>query len=125
MPAPNVPFRKRVLTARERATLVALIKDTTADLRSQADRVWAVGHCGCGCPSIDFAPSDGRGMKVIVDAAVLDSDDSLFVFTYQDADGREVLGGIEYVWFEDRPPQILPPPERIHISGPTQPGSHP
>ncbi|MFD6167118.1 hypothetical protein ACFWFR_18220 [Oerskovia sp. NPDC060287] len=102
----------RPLTDCERDVLDALLStdlDGATELRRQARRAVVSGACGCSCPSIDFRT--GTEMRVIVDAAVVDSTDSLFLYTL---DGE--LGGIEWVGVTEDGPIELPEPARLTIS---------
>ncbi|MGW6005483.1 hypothetical protein [Oerskovia enterophila] len=102
----------RTLTDRERSVLDALLSvdvDGAAELRREARRAVVTSACGCGCPSIDFRP--GTGMRVMVNATVAGSTDSLFLYTL---DGE--LGGIEWVGVSDDRPTELPEPSRLEIS---------
>ena len=56
----NEPEVPRDLRAAERAVLERLLTrdfDGSDDLKAQTASVQVVGHCGCGCPTIDLAPS--------------------------------------------------------------------
>ena len=108
----------RPLTPRERAVLDALLAaggPGVAPLRRQAAQVSVVGGCGCGCPSVDFRPDGGRGMTVRVNAGVRGSHDGLFLYTVEDPQQGEVLGGIEWVGVEGADPGELPPPDLLDI----------
>lgn len=102
----------RPLTDREREVLDALLStdlDGATELRRQARKAVVSGACSCGCPSIDFRT--GTEMRVVADATVVDSTDSLFLYTL---DGE--LGGIEWVGVSDDRPTELPEPSRLEIS---------
>jgi hypothetical protein len=108
----------RLLTQRERAVLEALLAVDFQDvetLRRQAADVVIVGTCGCGCPSIDFQPDRGLGMAVRVNAGVRGSDDGLFLYTIEDPQRGEILGGIEWVGVGETNPDELPSPELFNI----------
>ena len=108
----------RPLTQRERAVLEALLAVDLEDaetLRRQAAEVVVVGTCGCGCPSIDFQHGRGAGMAVRVNAGVRGSGNSLFIYTIEDPQQRQVLGGIEWVGVEETDPDELPSPELLDI----------
>ena len=108
----------RPLTRRERAVLEALLAVDFRDvelLRHQAAEVVVVGTCGCGCPSIDFQHGRGLGMGVRVNAGVRGSHDGLFLYTIEDPQRGEVLGGIEWVGVEETDPDELPSPELLDI----------
>jgi hypothetical protein len=108
----------RPLTQRERAVLEALLAVDFQDvetLRRQAAEVVVVGTCGCGCPSIDFQHGRGLGMAVRVNAGVRGSHDGLFLYTVEDPQRGEVLGGIEWVGVEETDPDELPSPELLDI----------
>ncbi|MFI7548041.1 hypothetical protein [Actinoplanes sp. NPDC049599] len=85
-------------------------------LRDQATEVEVVGTCGCGCPSIDFQHGRGLGMTIRVNAGVQDSCAGLFLYTIEDPQRGEVLGGIEWVGVEDTNPDQFPSPELLNIS---------
>lgn len=109
---------ERPLTQRERAVLEALLAVGFRDveiLRSQAAKVVVVGTCGCGCPSIEFEHGRGLGMAVRVNAGVRGSHNGLFLYTVEDPQRGEVLGGIEWVGVEETDPDELPSPERLDI----------
>ncbi|MCT9934899.1 hypothetical protein N5079_32300 [Planotetraspora sp. A-T 1434] len=108
----------RPLTQRERAVLEALLSVGFQDvetLRRRAAEVVVVGMCGCGCPSIDFQHGRGLGMAIRVNAGVRGSHDGLFLYTIEDPQRGEVLGGIEWVGVEETNPDELPSPERLDI----------
>jgi hypothetical protein len=108
----------RALSQRQRAVLEALLAvdcEGVEELRRQAADVVVVGVCSCGCPSIDFPCGRSLGMSVRVNAAVRDSNDGLFLYTVEDPDRGEVLGGIEWVGVGDTHPAELPPPELLDI----------
>ncbi|MGC4943391.1 hypothetical protein [Kribbella sp. DT2] len=107
----------RPLTPRERDVLTALLSADfpgAANLRRQAADARVVGVCGCGCPSIDFHTGGGLGMTVRVNAAVTDSYDGLFLYTFEQAD-QELLGGIEWLSGTDTDPAELPHPSTLTI----------
>ncbi|GAB3829744.1 hypothetical protein [Kribbella italica] len=107
----------RPLTPREREVLAALLSADlpgAADLRRQAAEVLVVGECGCGCPSVDFTAGGGLGMTVRVNAAVTDSYDGLFLYTFESAD-QELLGGIEWLSGSETDPAELPHPSTLTI----------
>ncbi|WP_130511266.1 hypothetical protein [Krasilnikovia cinnamomea] len=109
----------RPLTQREREVLEALLTVDFQDverLRRQAADVAVVGMCGCGCPSIDFERGRGLGMAIRVNASVRGSNDGLFLFTIEDPQRGEVLGGIEWVGVEDEDPGELPSSDVLDIS---------
>jgi hypothetical protein len=108
----------RSLTQRERAVLEALLAVDFRDvetLRRQAAEVVVVSTCGCGCPSIDFQHGRGLGMAMRVNAGVRGSHDGLFLYTIEDPQRGEVLGGIEWVGVEETDPDELPSPELLDI----------
>jgi len=108
----------RPLTRREQAVLEALLAidfDGAQNLRCQIPNVVVVGRCGCGCPSIDFQYQQGSGMSARVSASISNSYDGLFLYTVDDPDHGEVLGGIEWVGVGDKNPDELPPPEVLDI----------
>ncbi|MEV6816448.1 hypothetical protein [Micromonospora sp. NPDC051296] len=72
-----------------------------------------VGTCGCGCPSIDFQHGRGLGMAIRVNAGVRGSHGGLFLYTIEDRQRGEVLGGIEWVGVEETDPDELPSPELL------------
>ncbi|RKT53652.1 hypothetical protein [Saccharothrix australiensis] len=107
----------RPLTERERAVLEALlaVEFRGAEvLRRQAAEVMVIGMCGCGCPSIDFRSTHGRGMAVRVNAATPDHD-GLFLYTVEGFEGTEALGGIEWVGVGGTDPDEFPPPSLLRI----------
>jgi hypothetical protein len=61
-------------------------------------------------PSIDFAKFVGVGMTILVNAAVRNSYDGLFLYALGD-----VLGGIEYVSNSDQMAAELPDPSVLDI----------
>lgn len=106
------------MTARERRVLDALLAvefHGVDDLRRQADDVLVVGWCGCGCPSIDFVQGRGLGMCLRVNAAVLGSYDGLFLYTIDDPELGEVLGGIEWVGVSESDPDEFPEPSMLRV----------
>jgi len=113
----------RALTERERAVLQMMLSpdfDGVEDLRRQAVEVAVVGGCDCGCPSIDFQQSRGMGMQIRVNAGLADgSHNGLFLYTVDDPERGELLGGIEWVAGEEGPdPAELPTPGTLTISVP-------
>ncbi len=108
----------RPLTERERSVLNALLSadfDGVEDLRRQATDVAVVGVCGCGCPSIDFVKGPGLGMTLRVNASIRGSNDGLFLYTIEDPDRGECLGGIEYVGVGEKAPAEFPPPDLLDL----------
>lgn len=108
----------RPLTQRERTVLEALLAldfQGVEVLRRQAAEVIVVGMCGCGCPSIDFHHGRGLGMTVRVNAGIRGSHDGLFLYTIEDPQRGEVLGGIEWVGVEATNPDELPTHELLDI----------
>ena len=106
------------LTRRERAVLDALLGADFPGgekLRREATEVVVVGMCGCGCPSIDFRRAHGLGMTMRVNAAVFDSNDGLFLYTVEDPQRGEVLGGIEWVGVGETDPDEFPTPDLLDI----------
>jgi hypothetical protein len=113
-----VDMDARLLTQRERAVLEALLAVDFQDveiLRRQAADAVVVGACGCGCPSIDFQPAQGLGMTIRVNAGVRGSYDGLFLYTVNDPQLGEILGGIEWVGIEETDRDELPSPELLDI----------
>ena len=113
----------RPLTDRERALLDALLSvefPNAEELRKQSSEVSVVAACGCGCPSIDFVIGRGLGMSIRVNAALRGSPfDGLFLWTIEDVDRREVLGGIEWLGNSKQPdPEELPDPSLLAIDCP-------
>lgn len=104
---------EREFTQRERAVLDHLLSvdfEGVEELRQQAASVVVNGDCACGCPSIDFAhPDVGPGLTPVANAQIMDTDDTLFVFTQ-----GPWLAGIEYVAI-DEPPATLPDPAALVI----------
>lgn len=114
-----VAVKPRPLTSRERAVLDHLLSadfPAAAVLRKQAEAVEVVNMCGCGCPSIDFVLGRGLGMSARVNAAHNDSDDGLFLWTIEDPQAGELLGGIEWVGVTDSDPEELPEPAEITMT---------
>jgi hypothetical protein len=108
----------RPLTERERAVLEALLAVDlrgVETLRRQASEVIVIGTCGCGCPSIDFHQGGDLVMKIRVDATVPESYDGLFLYTIEDPQRGEVLGGIEWVGVGHTNPDEFPPPNLLDI----------
>ncbi|GGN98360.1 hypothetical protein GCM10010112_91310 [Actinoplanes lobatus] len=108
----------RPLTQRERAVLEALLAVDFPDvetLRRQAAEVVVVDTCGCGCPSIDFQHGRGLGMEIRVNAGVRGSNGGLFLYTIEDQQRGELLGGIEWVSVEETDPDELPMPDLLDI----------
>ncbi len=106
----------RSLTERERAVLDALLGvdfPGAEKLRREATEVVVVGMRGCGCPSVDF--SHAHGMTIRINAAVSDSNDGLFLYTVEDPQQGEVLGGIEWVGIEETNPDEFPTPGLLDI----------
>lgn len=106
----------RLLTQRERAVLDTLLAVDFPDaepLRRQAAEVVVVDACGCGCPSIDFEHGRGLGMTVRVNAGIRGSHDGLFLYTVDDPQRGEVLGGIEWVGVEEPGPDGFPSPDLL------------
>jgi hypothetical protein len=113
-----IAMEPRPLTLRERAVLEALLAvdfEGVEDLRRQISNVVVVGRCDCGCPSIDFQYQQESGMSVRVNASVPTSHDGLFLYTVEDPDQGEVLGGIEWVGVGETNPDELPQPELLDI----------
>jgi hypothetical protein len=109
----------RQLTQRERAVLDALLAVDLPDdetLRHQATEAVVVGTCGCGCPSIDFQHGRGVGMTIRANAGVRGSYASLFLYTIEDPQRGEVLGGIEWAGVEETDPDELPSPDLLDIA---------
>ena len=108
----------RPLTQRERAVLDALLAVDFPDveiLRRQATEAVVIDTCGCGCPSIDFQHGRGLGMTIRVNADVRGSYASLFLYTIEDPQRGEVLGGIEWAGVEETDPDELPSPDLLDI----------
>lgn len=108
----------RPLTRREQAVLEALLAvdfDGAESLRRQAANVVVVGMCDCGCPSIDFQTDYGLGMLIRVNASLPSSHDGLFLYTVEDPERGELLGGIEWVGVGETNPDELPAPELLDI----------
>lgn len=110
----------RPLTERERGVLSKLLSvefEGVQRLRQQASTVEVVALCGCGCPSIDFVQGRGLGMCVVVNAGVRDSEfDGLFLWTIEDENLGEVLGGIEWLSNSLEPdPDELPDPSCLNV----------
>jgi hypothetical protein len=109
----------RPLTTREREVLEALLSvdfPGVDGLRRQARELQVVGMCGCGCPSVDFQRDRGLGMIVRVNARLSDSYDGLFLYTLQDPELGEILGGIEWVGGgSETIPGQLPEPHLLSV----------
>ncbi|MEV6527852.1 hypothetical protein AB0M43_38620 [Longispora sp. NPDC051575] len=109
----------RPLTQRERAVLEALLAidlPRAETLRLQAADVIVVDRCGCGCPSIDFEHGCGLGMTIRANAAVRGSCNGLLLYTIEDPQRGEVLGGIEWVGVDETDPDELPLPDLLEIT---------
>jgi hypothetical protein len=114
----DLDMEARPLTQRERAVLDALLAIDFTDvetLRDQATEVDVVGTCGCGCPSIDFQHGRGLGMRIQANASVRGSYAGLFLFTTEDPQRGEVLGGIEWVGVDETDPDELPSPDLLDV----------
>jgi hypothetical protein len=96
------------------ALLAVDFQDVEA-LRRQVAEVAVVAMCGCGCPSIDFQRDRGFGMRIRVNAAIPDSYDSLFLYTIEDPQRGELLGGVEWVSIEETSPDEFPPPDLLNV----------
>ena len=108
----------RQLTERERAVLETMLSvdiPGAEALRRQASEAVVVDTCGCGCPSVDFQRGRGLGMSIRVNAAVPDSHDGLFLYTIEDPERGEILGGIEWVGVGESNPDAFPSPELLDI----------
>jgi hypothetical protein len=108
----------RPLTGRERDVLEAMLSiefPGVEDLRRQAPDVIVVGMCGCGCPSIDFENGHGLGMTLRVNAGVQESYDGMFLYTIDDPQRGEVLGGIEWVGVGETDLAEFPEPSLLSI----------
>lgn len=108
----------RPLTDRERSILNTLLSadfDGVDDLRRQALDVVVVGMCGCGCPSVDFVQGRGLGMTLRVNGSIRGTNDGLFLYTIEDPDRGERLGGIEYVGVGEKDPVEFPSPDLIDL----------
>ncbi|GIM98234.1 hypothetical protein [Paractinoplanes toevensis] len=113
-----VEVSARPLTQRERAVLEALLAtnlENAGDLRRQMADVVVVGVCGCGCPSIDFQHGRGLGMTVQVNAAVRGTLDGLLLYTIEDSERGNLLGGIEWVDAGAANPDEFPSPDLLDI----------
>src|SRR4051794_6077768 len=113
-----VVVEPRLLTRRERAVLDALLGvdfQGVEKLRREAMEVVVVGMCGCGCPSVDFERAHGLGMTIRVNAAVSNSNDGLFLYTIEDPQRGDVLGGIEWVGVGETDPDEFPAPDLFDI----------
>ncbi|WP_127507080.1 hypothetical protein [Actinoplanes solisilvae] len=111
-------MRARQLTERERAVLDALLSvdiEGAEALLCQASEVVVVDTCGCGCPSVDFQHGRVFGMNVRVNADVTDSYDGLFLYTIEDLERGEILGGIEWVGVGETNPNTFPSPHLLDI----------
>ncbi len=109
----------RPLTQRERGVLEVLLSvefDGVENLRRQVAEVVVVGVCGCGCPSIDFQHGRGLGMRVRVNATIPDSYDGLFLYTVEDPERGELLGGVEWVGVGETDPDELPSPDLLDLA---------
>lgn len=108
----------RPLTQREQSVLEALLAvdfEGAENLRHQVANIVVVGMCSCGCPTIDFQPDTGLGMSVRVNASVSTSNDGLFLYTIEDPEHGELLGGVEWVGVGDTNPDEFPEPELLDI----------
>ncbi|ONI89977.1 hypothetical protein ALI22I_13735 [Saccharothrix sp. ALI-22-I] len=106
---------KKFLSAAQARALLGVDFRGVEELRREAAEVVVVGMCGCGCSSVDFRGGPGLGMTVRVNAAVSGSDDGLFLYTVGTLQGREVLGGIEWVSVADTDPVEFPAPDLLDI----------
>ncbi|HEX8863716.1 MAG TPA: hypothetical protein VGC06_32360 [Actinomycetes bacterium] len=108
----------RPLTRREQEVLEALLSvdfPGVDNLRRQANEVLVVGECSCGCPSVDFQRGRGLGMTIRVNAGLPVSYDGLFLYTIEDPDLGEILGGIEWVGVGETDPVELPEPYLLSV----------
>ncbi|MPY98184.1 MAG: hypothetical protein GEU97_09315 [Actinophytocola sp.] len=108
----------RPLTQRERAVLATFLAvdfPGVEVLRHQATEVYVVSTCGCGCPSVEFHAGRGLGMTARVTASVRHSDDGLFLYTIEDPQYGEVLGGIEWVGVGQSDPREFPSPDLLDV----------
>lgn len=113
-----IAMEPRPLTLREQAVLEALLAvdfEGVENLRCQAANVVVVGECDCGCPTIDFRTEYGLGMSIRVNASIPISHDGLFLYTVEDPEQGELLGGIEWASVEETNPDEFPAPELLDI----------
>ena len=96
------------------ALLTADVENAEA-LRRQAAGVLVVDTCGCGCPSIDFQDGRGLGMTIKVNAGVPGAHRGLFLYTIEDPERGEILGGIEWAGVDEVEPAEFPAPELLDI----------
>jgi hypothetical protein len=66
-------------------------------------------------PIPDFNHGRGLGMAIQVYASVPDSYDGLFLYTIEEPQRGEVLGGIEWVGVGETDPDEFPSPDLLKI----------
>jgi hypothetical protein len=95
----------------QRALEVAGTEDATPGLAEQISQLRVVGHCGCGCASVDFRdPTHGQKAVIVADAvaSMPDGEDiGLLVWALDDQ-----LSSLEVYSYSDHPAS-LPVPESI------------
>lgn len=113
----------RALNADEQRVLGLLLAAKfpgAEQLRVQASAAVVVGHCDCGCPTIDLAvpaglPSFPLSSRLVPsEAQVTPAGDEPpgQIILFLD-NGR--LSSLEYVYF-DEPPEAWPDPDRLHVT---------
>lgn len=83
-------------------------------LREQVPTLQVIGHCACGCPTVEFAtPMRGDGgLDVVAEATVEGTHDAVLLFATNDG----FLASIEYAWVGDTKPTAWPDAQRL-VSG--------
>ncbi|MFI1830569.1 hypothetical protein ACH41E_29630 [Streptomyces sp. NPDC020412] len=118
-----VAITPRPMTPGERAVVELILAEKfpgAAELRDQIDFVKVIAKWGEGSASVDLrvsqdAPCSPDSSGVIpVDATVTDKSGSLFgEILLWATDGY--LSAIEYAWYGDEPPSVLPDVEMISV----------
>lgn len=112
----SVAITPRPMSSGERAVVELILANEfpgAAELRAQVDFVQVVARWGVDSPSVDLRVLEGVPRSPVasgvipVDATVVDESGALFgeilVWT---TDG--FLSAIEYAWYGDEPPSVLP-----------------
>jgi hypothetical protein len=114
---------RRVLREDEQAVVSWLIDHSSlapeakGSFGSQLPALAVVGHCGCGCPSIDFLPAR-QGARVVAEATGTTPDDEMvgLILWAQDTE----LSGLEVYSFGERDtPYALPVLSSLATVGPS------
>ncbi len=119
----NVAITPRPMTPGERAVVALILAEEfpgAAELRAQIDFVEVVAKWGADSASVDLRVSEGAPCSpgssgvIPVDATVADKSGSLFgEILLWATDGY--LSAIEYAWYGDESPSVLPEVEMISI----------